>query len=392
MILLRYCAVVLVTVFVTACGGGATSTGSASSNSTPSANNPSACSATSKFAYVSNSGSNNISVLNFNSATGALTTTTSGTFSPYTSAVNPVSVVIDPTCRFAYVPSNSSNNISAYAINSSTGALSQIAGSPLVTSTPNSIAIDPTGKYLYVANYNSHNVSAYTIDTSTGALTQITGSPFSVSSVPSTYPSYVAVDPNGRFLYVVIINYGISAYSINSTTGALSLVAGSPFANGSGSASAGGITINASGNIAYVADGNSATVNNVYAYSINAITGVLTQIVGSPVAAGSYATSVTIDPTGKFAYVPNALSNTVSVYTINSLTGVMSQIPGSPFATGTYPTSASIDPSGSYAYVSNANGNSISSYSINITTGALTPLPSSLFTATQLYAPWSVTF
>ena len=390
--LLKYSAVVLFTVLLTACGGGgATSTGPASNTNTTSSN-PSACRAASKFAYVSNSGSNNISVLNFNSATGVLTTTTSSTFSPYTSSLNPTSVVVDPTCRFVYAPSYSSNSISAYTINSTTGALSQISGSPFLISSPSSIAIDPAGKYLYVANYSSNSISAFAIDASTGVLTQITGSPFIVSSVPSTYPSFVAVDPTGRFLYVVIINYGISAYSINSTTGGLTLIAGSPFANGSGSASAGGITISTSGNIAYVADGNSATVNNVYAYRIDATTGVLTQIAGSPVAAGSYAYSVTIDPTGKYAYVPNALSNTVSAYAINSSSGAMTQISGSPFATGFNPTSVTIDPSGSYAYVTNANSNSVSSYSIDMTTGAFTPLPSSPFTATQLYAPSALTF
>ena len=40
------------------------------------------------------------------------------------------------------------------------------------------LAVDPTGKFAYVANFGDDNVSAYTIDASSGALTPVTGSPF----------------------------------------------------------------------------------------------------------------------------------------------------------------------------------------------------------------------
>ena len=40
------------------------------------------------------------------------------------------------------------------------------------------IAVDPTGKFLYVVNGGSSTVSAYTINASTGALTPVSGSPF----------------------------------------------------------------------------------------------------------------------------------------------------------------------------------------------------------------------
>ena len=38
---------------------------------------------------------------------------------------------------------------------------------------PGSVTVDPTGKFAYVANCGSDDVSAYTIDSTTGALTQI---------------------------------------------------------------------------------------------------------------------------------------------------------------------------------------------------------------------------
>lgn len=45
---------------------------------------------------------------------------------------------------------------------------------------PTSVAVDPSGKFAYVANNGSSDVSAFTINTATGALTAVVGSPFAV--------------------------------------------------------------------------------------------------------------------------------------------------------------------------------------------------------------------
>src|ERR1700737_4896149 len=50
-----------------------------------------------------------------------------------------------------------------------------------------------TGGFAYVANLYSNNVSAYTIDGTTGALTPVAGSPFATGSAPVS----VTVDPTG---------------------------------------------------------------------------------------------------------------------------------------------------------------------------------------------------
>ena len=75
--------------------------------------------------------------------------------------------------------------------------------------------------------------------------------------------------------------------------------------------------------------------NDVSAYTINASTGVLTSI-GAAVAAGAGPISVTVDPSGKFAYVANSNSNNVSAYTINASTGVLTPA-GAAVAAGTWP-------------------------------------------------------
>ncbi|MHB1550209.1 MAG: beta-propeller fold lactonase family protein, partial [Vulcanimicrobiaceae bacterium] len=81
---------------------------------------------------------------------------------------------------------------------------------------------------------------------------------------------------------------------------------------------------------------NASGVGSVSAYTINAATGALTPVVGSPFAAGSSSPSgssspwgVAVDPTGKFAYVANYDATNISAYTINAATGALTPVAGS---------------------------------------------------------------
>jgi hypothetical protein len=75
---------------------------------------------------------------------------------------------------FAYVANSGDGTVSAYKIDSTTGALSMV-GSFQAGSDPTSVAVDPSGKFAYVANFNDDTVSAYTINSTTGALSQLSG-------------------------------------------------------------------------------------------------------------------------------------------------------------------------------------------------------------------------
>ncbi|MHB8921149.1 MAG: lactonase family protein, partial [Halothiobacillus sp.] len=152
------------------------------------------------------------------------------------------------------------------------------------------------------------------------------------------YPNSVTVNPAGTFAYVTNFGGGVSAYSINASTGALT-PAGSPVATGTNPTS---VTVNPAGTFAYVANQNDGAGNGtVSAYSINASTGALTPVAGSPFAAGTYATSVTVNPAGTFVYVANGGDSNVSAYSL-SATGALTAVTGSPFQAGTYPDSITV--------------------------------------------------
>jgi YVTN family beta-propeller protein len=102
-----------------------------------------------------------------------------------TADIDNVIVSCSQAGRFAYVPNETSNTISAYAIDASTGALTPIAGSPFASTgtTPVAAVVDPNGAYLYVADNGSNAVSVYAIDDTTGALTA-TGEPTAAGNGP----------------------------------------------------------------------------------------------------------------------------------------------------------------------------------------------------------------
>jgi YVTN family beta-propeller protein len=364
-----------VTVFNPAPGGGTSNT--STFTITTGAVNPQsiAVDPAGKFAYVASAGCNffgYVSMYTINPTTGAL-----ASIGPPVSSNDAFtdSVTVDPFGKFAYVTSSgdgedSDGSVSAYTINSTTGALTSTTGGIIGTGldgTPgfyNSVALDPSGKFAYAADGgsfvvgafgSSSSVSMYTVDSTTGALTSI--GIIAAGSLPDS----VAVDPAGKFVYVA--NHGsndVSMYTIDATTGALTSIGTT--AAGTGPFS---VVVDPSGKFAYAANSGS---NDISMYTINATTGALASL--GTIAAGTGPVSVAMDPAGKFAYVVNFNSNDVSMYTIDATTGALTST--GTIAAGMSPTSIAVHPSGEFAYVTNSASNNVSMYSIDAATGALT--------------------
>jgi 6-phosphogluconolactonase len=345
---------------------------------TPIAGSPFACpdpndvvvDAAGKFAYVANFDSNDISVFAINAATGALTSIAG---SPFPAGTGPQGVTIHPSGNFAYVVNSGSNNVSAYTINSTSGALTPVAGSPFPAGMGAvSVIIDPSGKFAYVINSYSNNISAYAIDITTGTLTSVAGSPFASGPGLSPFnsapgPGYSVIAASGKFLYVVAAD-GIYAFTVNAATGALTVVAGSPF---SVIPAAGPITLDPTDNFVYV----TSTSQGIVAYAIDAITGALLPLPESPFATDGTPEVLTFSPGGQFAYL--AGTGNIAVYSFDPKTGALTLV-GSQMIPGGNITTITIDPSGKFIYTLLQGASrelpQIYADSINTTTGALTPV------------------
>src|SRR5579872_2769702 len=209
----------------------------------------------------------------------------------------PTAIAVTPSGSGLFVANSGSNNISSYSINSD-GTLT--AGSTTASSgtTPTGLAIDSGGKFLFVANQGSSDISVFSIS-GTG-LTPAPGSPFTTIPTGLSYPNgtlpvAVAVSSSGKFLYVAnqLANF-VSAFAINSTSGALSPLP-VPFYD-DGQTSPSGLAVTPNGGFLYVANAG-ANSNNISAYAIcdNVVNscatasspdGTLTAVAGSPFPSG----------------------------------------------------------------------------------------------------------
>src|SRR5260370_23115632 len=185
-----------------------------------------------KFAYFSYPVLNSVSGYALNRGEGTLTAIPG---SPFSAADLPADLAVEPCGEFLYAINTFSNDVSAYAIDRETGSLTPVPGSPFSAQRqPLGLAIDPLGHFVFVANAYSDSLSVFAIDRSTGSLTQVSGSPFPTGRNPVA----VGVDPSGRFVYVAntAVLPGnvstVSGFTLDSTTGALTPVQGSPFVSG----------------------------------------------------------------------------------------------------------------------------------------------------------------
>jgi DNA-binding beta-propeller fold protein YncE len=285
----------------------------------------------------------------------------------------------DSGVEFAYVTNDGSNNIFTYTINLTSGALKQVKGSPFGAGTePLDLAVDPTGRFAYVTNDYPYDVYGYRINAASGALTQMNESPFGAGIGALG----VAVAPNGKFVFTANLGYGfssepgnVSAYRIDARSGALTQVEGSPFWADDGPYE---VAVDPMGKFAYVINWES---NDICAYRIDARSGGLTQVTGSPFATGIYPDGLAVAPTGKFVFVANNSSGNVSAYRIDAVSGALTQVKGSPFETGTYPWDVAVDPTGRFVYVANNGSSNVSAYAIDAVSGALKPVKGSPFAA-----------
>ena len=100
----------------------------------------------------------------------------------------------------------------------------------------------------------------------------------STGAGPTRWPSISAIDPSGRFLYAVrSSNVALDAYAIDANTGALTPVDGSPF---DASPSPYAIAVDLDGRFVYV--GNDDAPDETSVFSVDQASGKLTAVHGSP--------------------------------------------------------------------------------------------------------------
>jgi 6-phosphogluconolactonase len=290
---------------------------------------------TGDYLYVANGNNTFLAGFGVNSSGGLSVLSNS----PYNNGVAAQSLAVTPANTFLYA--GTTNGIYAYLINSN--------GSITVQNSGNSVAqdviatrmqVDSTGGYLLAVGVStslqSQAIGIYQINSTTGLLTAVTGSPLALYTGSASTPTIVTptgmlITPNNSYVYVSLGTLGVQVLTLG-TGGALSAGTAAtilPPISTSTSPSDAGLASDPLSAFLFVAEINSG----LRVLSIGT-GGSLKEVSGSPYAVGTGPTGVLLDTTGSYVYVANKGSNNISAFTLTAASGKLTAIAGSPFASG----------------------------------------------------------
>lgn len=175
-----------------------------------------------RFIYSIDSFDDTITQFEVNESSGSLLRRTSFTPGRNGSSLGrPLDMRFHPNGRYAYVSLEDDNQMVRYEV-ASNGALQNISRLTLppfngVNVDPGPIAVHPNGKYVYVGERNGSidSISVLSVNPTDYSLTH-------QSRVTAAHnPSWLSVDPQGRFLYVRFGDESIQVFSIDQTSGNL---------------------------------------------------------------------------------------------------------------------------------------------------------------------------
>jgi 6-phosphogluconolactonase len=206
------------------------------------------------FVFVPTLGTDQMFLFTFDPKSGRLQSNTPSTYL-MKAGTGPRHFVVSSDNKFVYVLSELQATVTTLALDSKTGALTEVSstsglpadtklgpgaprgavgapGGPPPRNTDNDIwAADihmtPNGKFLYITERTSSTLGALSVDPATGKLTYVGSTP------TEKQPRGFAIDPNGKFLVAAGEKSDtISVYAIDPSSGALTLLQKYPVGKG----------------------------------------------------------------------------------------------------------------------------------------------------------------
>lgn len=299
------------------------------------------------------------------STAAASTLSVTGTpSSNYALDLPPTALAIPPSNSFLYVGEGAGlvGGIYVYAINSDRSLTLQSAVSPVATAAdPVAMQVDPTGSYLVVLNYSTGStdavIASYQIDASTGGLTA--AGTYTIPHAGAAQQMAISPTTQTGGIQNVIVTLGgggIEAFTLDSSTGALTDQGNIPPVSTTNGGLDLGVAIDPSNSFVYVTE---TAVNLVRAFTFattgGTLTGGLTEVAGS-FATGTYPSSVLVDSSGKYVYATNKTAATISGFALNSSSGALTALATATFAAGTNPAGLAEDATKTWVGAINIGG------------------------------------
>jgi 6-phosphogluconolactonase len=296
-------------------------------------------------------------------------------------------MAVSPDKRFLYAASRSKPFlVHAYSIDRGTGALTQLATSPLAESFPY-ISVDRTGRYLFGAGYGAALISVNAI----GADGRIAAEPLQVIPVGRNAHS-IRVDESNRFAFVPTLGSDqMFQFTFDAKSGRLASNTPAIYLMKAGTGPRHFVT-SADNKFVYVLSELLATVTT---FSLDPKTGLLTEVStatglppdsklgpgaprGAVGVAGApprntdndvWAADIHITPNGKFLYITERTSHTLAGFSVDGASGKLTYLGSTP--TERQPRGFAIDPKGRFLVASGEKSDTLSVYAIDQASGAL---------------------
>jgi 6-phosphogluconolactonase (cycloisomerase 2 family) len=224
-----------------------------------------------KFVLTANGTGDSVSVFKIGS-TGGLAQVAG---SPFPAGSNPTAIIV-ARGHYVYAANTAGSSVSAYSLDTTSGVLTPVAGSPFATSgQPNGLVVDPTGTHVYATQASPNGVYGFTLDTATGALSALPGTPFEGSY--GAHPVQTPVMDSGGIRLHVANGIGVDCFQVDLSNGTLTDIGMSYTIEQNTLA----LSLDGPDNFLFVLDG---VDKQIEVFSIDPSTGNLTLINGNPFA------------------------------------------------------------------------------------------------------------
>ncbi len=331
--------------------------------------------------YTQNTGKG-IYAYRFSPATGKLTSMGLAAPSP-----NPSFLTVDSSGRFLYaanerddsIPAGKDNEVSAFAIDPTTGKLTFLNKVSSHGGGPCHVSIDRTGTVLLVANYGSGSVAALPIQRDgrlgeASSFDQHHGKSVDPARQTAPHAHFIAPSPDNRFALSADLGLDqVLVYRLDPSKGSLT-ANNPPFATLAPGAGPRHLAFHPTADFVYV-NGEMKSTVSAFAYDKQAGRLTLVQTL-STLPAGFTGTSSTaeiqIDRGGKFLYVSNRGHDSIAIFAIDKATGKLTPVAHVPTG-GKTPRFFTLDPTGAYLLAGNQNSNTVTVFRVDAGTGRLTP-------------------
>jgi 6-phosphogluconolactonase len=296
---------------------------------------------------------------------------------------NPSFLATDREYKHLYAASELDGNkpgaVAGFAINRTTGALSELNSRSSDGLAPCHLAVDHTGKMLIAANYTSGTVPSFPIERD-GKLGPLSGLMSATGSGPDKqrqegpHAHETVFSADNRFAYVP--DLGLDRIRIYKVDAAKAVLTPNepPFAKTDPGSGPRHLVLSHDGKFAYVIH---ELIPQVAVFARDSSTGALTHLqtiasVPDGFKGVSNPAEILLDRAGKYVYASNREYGAIAVFAVDHATGKLSRL--QVIETGfDQPRGVELDPSGKLLFVGDQKGNKFILFSVDQGTGKLAP-------------------